>query len=127
MWLCLCGAADVGIITAAQKNPVKQQTPPAKPAAASKSSKAVKPEAEARPFDISFKQFTLSNGLRVLLAEDHHAPTYSICVTDNAGSRDERPGRTGFAHLFEYFFFFSSRRRHTRLVSDWSSDVCSSD
>jgi zinc protease len=108
IWLCLFCAADIGILAAAQKKPVKRQNPPAKPAAPSKSSKAVKPEAPARPFDISFKQFTLSNGLRVLLAEDHHAPTYSICVTYNAGSRDERPGRTGFAHLFEHMLFQGS-------------------
>jgi len=108
VWLSLFCAADVGILTAAQKKPVKRQSPPAKSAATSKSSKVVKPEAGARPFDINFKQFTLANGLRVLLAEDHHAPTYSICVTYNVGSRDERPGRTGFAHLFEHMLFQGS-------------------
>jgi zinc protease len=61
----------------------------------------------AKP-NVTFQQFTLKNGLRVILAEDHTAPTYSICVTYNVGSRDERPGRSGFAHLFEHMMFQGS-------------------
>ena len=61
-----------------------------------------------KSFDVAFKEFKLNNGLRVILAEDHSAPTYSICVTYNVGSRDERPGRTGFAHLFEHMLFQGS-------------------
>ena len=61
-----------------------------------------------KSFDVAFKEFRLNNGLRVILAEDHSAPTYSICVTYNVGSRDERPGRTGFAHLFEHMLFQGS-------------------
>jgi zinc protease len=57
---------------------------------------------------ISFKEFKLKNGLRVILSEDHTAPTYSIAVTYNVGSRDERKGRTGFAHLFEHMMFQGS-------------------
>jgi len=59
-------------------------------------------------YTVDFKEFRLQNGLRLLLAEDHSAPTYSICVTYNVGSRDERPGRTGFAHLFEHMLFQGS-------------------
>ena len=59
-------------------------------------------------YTVDFKEFRLQNGLRVLIAEDHSAPTYSICVTYNVGSRDERPGRTGFAHLFEHMLFQGS-------------------
>jgi predicted Zn-dependent peptidase len=62
----------------------------------------------AKSVQIPFKEFKLKNGLRVILSEDHSAPTYSICVTYNAGSRDERPGRTGFAHLFEHMMFQGS-------------------
>ena len=62
----------------------------------------------AERFKISFKEFTLKNGLRVILSEDHSAPTYSICVTYNVGSLNERPGRTGFAHLFEHMMFQGS-------------------
>jgi len=61
-----------------------------------------------KSFGVAFKEFKLKNGLRVILAEDHSAPTYSICVTYNVGSRDERRGRTGFAHLFEHMLFQGS-------------------
>jgi len=57
---------------------------------------------------IPIQQFKLKNGLRVVLSEDHSAPTYSICVTYDVGSRDEKPGRTGFAHLFEHMMFQGS-------------------
>ncbi len=68
-------------------------------------------ESEPKPtksFDVPFKEFKLKNGLRVIISEDHSAPTYSICMTYNVGSRDERPGRTGFAHLFEHMMFQGS-------------------
>jgi predicted Zn-dependent peptidase len=57
---------------------------------------------------VKFTEHTLKNGLRVILSEDHSAPTYSISVTYNVGSRDEKPGRTGFAHLFEHMMFQGS-------------------
>jgi zinc protease len=50
----------------------------------------------------------LENGLRVILIEDHSAPVYSIDVCYSVGSRNERPGRTGFAHLFEHMMFQGS-------------------
>jgi len=68
------------------------------------------PRPSSKSFDVSFKEVRLNNGLRVILSEDHSAPTYSICVTYNVGSRDERPGRTGFAHLFEHMMFQGSER-----------------
>ena len=58
---------------------------------------------------ISFSSFTLDNGLRVLVHED---PTVDIAVMNilyNVGSRDERPDKTGFAHLFEHLMFGGSR------------------
>lgn len=69
---------------------------------------AVKKERRSTSYDLEFKEFKLANGLRVLLAEDHSAPTYSISLTYNVGSRDEKPGRTGFAHLFEHMLFQGS-------------------
>jgi predicted Zn-dependent peptidase len=70
------------------------------------------PATASRPaghsFEVAFSEYKLKNGLRVILAEDHSAPTFSICVTYNVGSRDERPGRTGFAHLFEHILFQGS-------------------
>src|ERR1044071_8266845 len=58
---------------------------------------------------VKFTEHKLKNGLRVILSEDHSAPTYSISVTYNVGSRDEKPGRTGFAHLFEHMMFQGSQ------------------
>lgn len=69
---------------------------------------AAKGEASPKAITIPFKEFKLKNGLRVILSEDHSAPTYSIDVTYNAGSRDERRGRTGFAHLFEHMMYQGS-------------------
>jgi predicted Zn-dependent peptidase len=62
----------------------------------------------ASAVEVRFQEFTLKNGLRVILSEDLSAPVYSICVTYNVGSRDERVGRTGFAHLFEHMMFQGS-------------------
>jgi zinc protease len=57
---------------------------------------------------VKFSDEKLSNGLRLIVAEDHVAPVYSIAIVYNVGSRDERPGRTGFAHLFEHMMFKGS-------------------
>ena len=57
---------------------------------------------------IRFTETTLSNGLRVIIAEDRAAPVYSIVVHYLVGSKDERKGRTGFAHLFEHMMFKGS-------------------
>ncbi len=64
--------------------------------------------ASTPPADITFSDTRLKNGLRVIIAEDHHAPVYSIAVSYNVGSRNERRGRTGFAHLFEHMMFKGS-------------------
>src|ERR1700719_2205465 len=57
---------------------------------------------------VVFTDTTLDNGLRVIIAEDHYAPVYAIAVSYKVGSRDEREGRTGFAHLFEHMMFKGS-------------------
>src|SRR6266850_1733090 len=57
---------------------------------------------------VDFKETTLKNGLRVITVEDNSAPVVAISVTYNVGSRNERPGRTGFAHLFEHMMFKGS-------------------
>ena len=57
---------------------------------------------------VTFTDTKLKNGLRVIISEDHAAPVFSIAVTYNVGSRDERKGRTGFAHLFEHMMFKGS-------------------
>jgi predicted Zn-dependent peptidase len=57
---------------------------------------------------LEFTDQRLENGLRVILAIDHSAPVFSISLTYDTGSRNERPGRTGFAHLFEHMMFQGS-------------------
>src|SRR5581483_9691128 len=57
---------------------------------------------------IKYTDVKLDNGLRLLIAEDHYAPVYAICVAYKVGSKDERQGRTGFAHLFEHMMFKGS-------------------
>jgi zinc protease len=52
--------------------------------------------------------FKLSNGLRVLLSEDHSAPVAAIAIVYDVGARDERKGRSGFAHFFEHMMFQGS-------------------
>jgi zinc protease len=62
----------------------------------------------ARKVNVNYKETTLKNGLRVITVEDHSAPVIAISVNYNVGSRDERKGRTGFAHLFEHMMFQGS-------------------
>ena len=62
----------------------------------------------ARNVRIDYKETTLKNGLRVITVEDHSAPVIAVSVTYNVGSRNERKGRTGFAHLFEHMMFKGS-------------------
>jgi predicted Zn-dependent peptidase len=62
----------------------------------------------SKPVRVALTDVRLDNGLRVILVEDHSAPVVSLCVTYNVGSRNERPGRTGFAHLFEHMMFQGS-------------------
>ena len=61
-----------------------------------------------RPPHAKLSDTTLPNGLRVIIVEDHAAPVFSIAVNYNVGSRNEREGRTGFAHLFEHMMFKGS-------------------
>src|ERR1044072_4808088 len=57
---------------------------------------------------IKFSDVNLATALRVIISEDHSAPTFSIAVTYNVGSADEKTKRTGFAHLFEHMMFKGS-------------------
>ena len=56
---------------------------------------------------IKFTEYRLKNGLRVILHEDHSVPIVAVNVWYHVGSKNEVPGRTGFAHLFEHMMFLS--------------------
>ena len=58
--------------------------------------------------DIPYEQFTLANGLRVIVHTDRKAPVVAVNIWYHVGSKDETPGRTGFAHLFEHLMFNGS-------------------
>ena len=67
------------------------------------------PAAAARPaLNVPYTQFTLPNGLHVILHEDHSVPLVAVNVWYHVGSAREKPGRTGFAHLFEHLMFEGS-------------------
>ncbi|MGA8145395.1 MAG: pitrilysin family protein [Candidatus Acidiferrales bacterium] len=66
-----------------------------------------KPE-QIRPPKLNFTTHTLGNGLQVILLEEHAAPVINLQVWYHVGAKDERPGRTGFAHLFEHLMFKGS-------------------
>jgi len=72
---------------------------------------------------VEFTDTTLENGLRVIIAPDHAAPVFAISLTYNTGSRNEKPGRTGFAHLFEHMMFEGSanvgKGEHMLLVQNY--------
>jgi zinc protease len=65
--------------------------------------------AAAQEVSIPHTTFTLPNGLRVIVAEDHSTPVAAINVWYHVGSGYEKPGRTGFAHLFEHIMFEGSK------------------
>jgi zinc protease len=76
---------------------------------------------------IKFTDTRLSNGLRVIIAEDHYAPVFAIAVSYEVGSKDERVGRTGFAHLFEHMMFKGSENvgagEHFFLIFNYGGNM----
>src|SRR3954452_16384425 len=80
---------------------------------------AVKPATADIP-PIEFQKETLPNGLRVIYAPMHQAPVVHVRVLYHVGSRDERPDRQGFAHMFEHMMFRGSAHvppeQHMKLI-----------
>lgn len=70
---------------------------------------AVPGEAAPRIPQIKFEKYCLSNGLEVIFHEDHSTPIVGVNLWYHVGSKNERPGRTGFAHLFEHMMFQGSQ------------------
>ncbi len=82
------------------------------PAAAADNPKLPKPPLNVqnsnRDPDIPYQMFKLDNGLTVLVHEDHKAPIVAVNIWYHVGSKNEKPGKTGFAHLFEHLMFNGS-------------------
>jgi zinc protease len=78
-------------------------------------------QAAVRPPKLPYQMTTLPNGLRVILSEDHSTPIVNVQLWYHVGSKNERPGRTGFAHLFEHMMFKGSKNvepeAHTSIIS----------
>src|SRR5471030_636872 len=77
--------------------------------------------AAVHPPRLDYQISTLPNGLRVILSEDHSTPIVHLSVWYHVGSRNEKPGRTGFAHLFEHMMFKGSKNvepeSHTSIIA----------
>jgi predicted Zn-dependent peptidase len=77
--------------------------------------------AAVKPPKLQYQLLTLPNGLRVILSEDHSTPIAHVAVWYHVGSKNERAGRTGFAHLFEHMMFKGSQNvdpdSHTSLIA----------
>ncbi|MBC8122310.1 MAG: insulinase family protein [Gemmatimonadaceae bacterium] len=72
---------------------------------------------------VVFSDRTLSNGLRVLLIEDHSSPTVAIHVGYHVGGKDDPPGRSGFAHLFEHLMFKGTANTEPETLDRLTEDV----
>jgi zinc protease len=72
--------------------------------------------AQSIDIDIPYQKFVLKNGLTVIVHEDHKAPIVAVNVWYHVGSKNERPGKTGFAHLFEHLMFGGSEHFKRRYI-----------
>lgn len=70
----------------------------------------------AKDIDIPFERFVLDNGLTVIVHEDHKAPIVAVNMWYHVGSKNEKPGKTGFAHLFEHLMFGGSEHAPGRYI-----------
>ncbi len=71
----------------------------------------------ADDIDIPYTKFVLDNGLTLVVHEDNKAPIVAVNIWYHVGSKNERPGRTGFAHLFEHLMFQGSENFHGDYLS----------
>jgi zinc protease len=78
---------------------------------------------QIRPPKLNFTTHTLGNGLQVIFLEEHAVPVINLQVWYHVGAKDERPGRTGFAHLFEHLMFKGSAHvgaeEHSRIIESF--------
>jgi zinc protease len=80
---------------------------------------ALAPKAASADVAIPFTKTTLSNGMTLIIHEDHAVPIAVVNVSYGVGSRYETQGRTGFAHLFEHLMFMGTRRAPTKAFDAW--------
>src|SRR6187200_3433939 len=79
--------------------------------------------AATRPPRLDYTMTTLSNGMQVVFLEDHSTPIVHAEIWYHVGSKNERPGRTGFAHLFEHMMFKGSKNVEPEGHPSWISSI----
>lgn len=79
--------------------------------------------AAVRPPKLDYSMITLENGLKVVFLEDHSTPIVHAEIWYHVGSKNERPGRTGFAHLFEHMMFKGSKNVEPEGHPSWISSI----
>ena len=79
------------------------------------------PAGRADAIAIPYQKFVLANGLTLIVHEDHKAPLAALNLWYHVGSKDERPGQTGFAHLFEHLMFNGSAHFHGEYFSPFET------
>ncbi|HXT70644.1 MAG TPA: pitrilysin family protein [Vicinamibacterales bacterium] len=84
---------------------------------------ATGPDTIVRPAKFDYTMTTLPNGLQVVFLEDHSTPIVHAALWYHVGSKDEKPGRTGFAHLFEHLMFKGSRNVKPDQHPSWITSV----
>ena len=86
---------------------------------------AIDPAARAatRPTRLDYTMTTLPNGMQVVFLEDHSTPIVHTEIWYHVGSKNERPGRTGFAHLFEHMMFKGSKNVEPEGHPSWISSI----
>ena len=87
--------------------------------AAAAAAPALAQPAATKTLDVAYTQFVLPNGLTVILHEDHSVPVATVNTWFHVGSAREKPGRTGFAHLFEHLMFMGSGHVKPGDFDDW--------
>ena len=106
----LCTLAAAGLV-ATSGPAIRAQAPPQPPSSA--------PAGATAPLAVPYTEFTLSNGLHVILHQDKTVPVAAVNVWYHVGSGREKPGRTGFAHLFEHVMFEGSEHVKEGEFDGW--------
>lgn len=113
--LCAVGLVSASLAAAPVATaPANRATPPLRPATAAASTTAASARLATAtsandPFALTAERYTLPSGMTVLLRRDPSVPRVVVSLWFSVGSRDEAPGRTGFAHLYEHLMFMGTR------------------
>jgi zinc protease len=114
LFLAVALVGTVSFSQSAPPKPAENPKPTATARAAAKSPQIPIP-------DIKYTKFVLKNGLTLLVHEDHKAPIVAVNTWYHVGSKNEKPGKTGFAHLFEHLMFSGSENFNTTFLNAMES------